>query len=374
MISYVIPHRDRPESLALVLDRLASLGDHAPVGGAEVIVVDNASARIPRVPDRLPSGVRVRLLERPTNAGAAARNSGARAADPASDWLVMLDDDSHPIDDAFLERLRLAPGDAGALSADIHLPLQSRREDGGLPEVFVGCGVAIRRDLFLALGGYDASFGYYAEEYDLAARILLAGRRIVFEPCFRVAHLKARQGRDFNVILSRLVRNNAWIAERYAPDSRLPGERREVLRRYLAIAHRENAIDGFRRGLAELRATRRLQPRSPMNPAIFERFVGLEHARNALAAQLQGSGIRTAALVDEGKNAWVVASVLVEAGIRIVPDARGADALVIATMSPGPMIDAMFRRRGSHPRVLVPWLPALAMRDVSLARHAPLAA
>lgn len=366
MISYIIPHRDRHESLAGVLERIGALGGH----DAEVVVIDNASARAPTLPSRLASGVPVRLLERPTNAGAAARNSGAMAADPASEWLVMLDDDSYPMDAGFLPRLRLAAADVGAISADIHLTRQGRREDGGLPEVFIGCGVAIRRGLFLALHGYDPSLGYYAEEYDLAARVLMAGQRVAFDPAFRVAHLKAREGRDMDLIVSRLVRNNGWINERYAPAARRSAQRREVVRRYHAIAQREGAMAGYRAGLAELRRTRRGQSRLPMSAGLYERFIGLAHAREAIDRALAEGPISAAALCDEGKNAWVVASALVEAGVRIVEDACVADALVIATMSPGPMIDALLRRAGTHPRVVAPWVGAQALAGAGLARAA----
>src|SRR5258706_488360 len=83
---------------------------------------------------------------------------------------------------------------------------------------FAGGGVAIRRDAFLDLGGYDPSFGYYAEEYDLAARMLLAGFRIQFDRWFRVEHHKVWLNRSMDTILAHLVRNNGWVAQRYAPD------------------------------------------------------------------------------------------------------------------------------------------------------------
>jgi GT2 family glycosyltransferase len=359
MISYVLPHRDRPASLARTLAALGSLRGHGHFGGAEVVVVDNASGAPPVVPPQLANGLPVKLVALRTNEGAASRNAGVAATDRASRWIVMLDDDSSPLDTGFVKRLMQAPSDVAAVSADIFLPGPGRRESGGLPEVFVGCGVAIRRDVFLALGGYDPSFGYYVEEYDLAARMLLAGYRVQFDRWFRVEHHKVWLNRDMDTILARLVRNNGWVAQRYSPDARRQDELREVRSRYRRIALKERAIAGYGRGLLELRRTIRDQRRTPMSPELFDRFTGLTHAREAIGAALAAAPFSTAAVVDEGKNAWVVHRALRESGVRLVDDEGEADALVIGTMSPGPMLDAYERRLAgaafSPRRVIAPW-------------------
>jgi GT2 family glycosyltransferase len=383
MISYVLPHRDRPASLARTLSALGALRGHEHFGGAEVIIVDNASATLPEVPARLPNGLPVTLIPRAHNDGAASRNFGVQASSPASRWVVMLDDDSSPLDTGFIKRLFRAPPDVAAVSADIFLPGPGRRESGGLPEVFVGCGVAIRRDVFLALGGYDPSFGYYVEEYDLAARMLRAGYRVQFDRWFRVEHHKVWLNRSMDTILERLVRNNGWVAERYAPDSRRRAELREVRGRYRRIALKERAIAGYTRGLLELRRTIRAQVRTPMSEEVFDRFTGLTHAREALAGAFQEAPFHTAAVVDEGKNAWVVRQVLRELGIRIVEHEHEADALVVGTMSPGPMLDSFERRQAvatlSGRRIIAPWRAladavASPLRDVLTGGRPALAA
>ncbi len=359
MISYVLPHRDRPASLARTLFAIGSLRGHDTFGGAEVIIVDNASTEPPQVPAQLQNNLPVTLLCRAHNDGAASRNAGVKAASRASEWIVMLDDDSSPLDTGFAKRLMQAPADVAAVSADIFLPGPGRRESGGLPEVFVGCGVAIRREVFLDLGGYDPSFGYYVEEYDLAARMLLAGYRVQFDRWFRVEHHKVWLNRNMDTILERLVRNNGWVAKRYAPESRRRAELREVRSRYRRIALKERAIAGYSRGLLELRRTVRNQARTPMSEEVFDRFTGLTPAREALGLAHRSSPFATAAVVDEGKNAWVVRQVLAELGIREVADERSADAVVIGTMSPGPMLDAYERRLAAAAfngqRIIAPW-------------------
>lgn len=392
MITYILPTRDRPERLALTLAALGSLNGHPD--GAEVIVIDNASRFPPTPPERLANGLRVRTLFRTTNEGAASRNAGVEAADPRHAWVVMLDDDSYPCDTGFIRRLAKAPADVAAVSADIYLPGLARRESGGLPEVFIGCGVAIRRDVFLALGGYDPAFNYYAEEYDLAARMILAGYRVAFDPWFRVEHHKVAAGRDMNTILARLVRNNGWVMQRYAPDDLRREQIRDQRRRYRGIAAKEDALPGFARGLVELRHTIRAQKRTPMPRRLFDRFTGLAYARDALALAYRNKPFKTAALVDEGKNGWVIRQALAELGVEVVNPwpwavtakgeaqrANGADqaaasdpmrssplalrsppdALVIGTMSPGPLLDAWERRTLATPagpaqRIIAPWL------------------
>lgn len=354
MITYVLPTHDRPQILRETLRAIESLGVHP--GGAEIIIADNASASPVRVPGALTNGVSIDVVRRPTNEGAAARNFAALHADPASDWIVMLDDDSHPLDLNFIERLARQPRDVGAVSADIFLgPTQESvtgREQGGLPEVFIGCGVALRRSLISSLGGYDHTFNYYAEEYDLAARILLAGYRVVLDPAFRVLHRKVPAGRDMNTILARLVRNNGWVMQRYAPEAVRREQIRSMRQRYRQIAEKENALSGFSIGLRELARTIGRQPRTPMSEELWRRFTGRAAARDGLAWNLSLRGVRSAALVEEGKNAPEIRAALRELGIAEVPADR-AEALVIGTLSPGPMLDAQ-ERLAHDPRVVTP--------------------
>lgn len=364
-IAYVLPTRNRPEVLARTLAALGALPRH----DAEVIIVDNDSDRVPEVARELANGVPVRLIRMDENAGAAARNVGVHASDPGAGWIVMLDDDSYPISTDFVGVLGGMAGDVVAVSADIHLPAERRREDGGLPEVFIGCGVAVRRDAFLASGGYDQAFNYYAEEYDLAARLMLMGGRVVFEHRFVVHHQKVTAGRDKGVILGRLIRNNGWVTQRYAPEERRRAELRNLRQRYRAIAIKERATEGFGAGLVELRRTIRGQTRRAMPTPLYDRFTGEAQASEAVRHAMWERAFRTAAIIARGKNDWAVERALFESGVSIACDPSEADALVIGTMSPGPMIDAALRAFREFPerRVVTPWLGAGVRRVPGLA-------
>lgn len=355
MLTIVIPTRDRPGQLARTLREIERLGAAAfePLGGAEVIVADNRSKFPVTAPALIGGGIPVRVLHRRTNEAAAARNACALAASSQErgDWLLMLDDDSAPTDAGFVEELLSVPHEVGAVCAEIHLE-SGERESGGLPEVPIGCGVAIRTGLFNELGGYDPSFHYYVEEYDLAAKMILAGWRIAFSADFRVLHRKDQSGRNMDAILRSLVRNNAWVAQRYAPDGVLEWVLDETVERYRRIAEREGALSGYEVGLAELRETLDAQARTPMTDDQYDRFTGLAATREHLGRVLTNPGEPVWFGMPEGaapgKNAWAIGRVLREMKLEVADDPCEASVVIPGTLSPGPMLDAAERLRQSH--------------------------
>ncbi len=367
MIAYVLPTRNRPECLARTLDALGALARH----DAEVIVVDNASLPPAHAPAQLANGLPVRVLRRPRNEGAAARNEGVRTADAGCEWVVMLDDDSHPVHPGFLRALDEQPDEVAAVCAEILLPSASgtmRHESGGLPEVPIGCAVAYRREAFLAArvgntAGYDPSFGFYAEEYDLAARLIMSGRRIVFDRRFEVLHEKTAANRSMDAILGRLVRNNSWVMARYAPGAVRSQELCRTIGRYARIAVKERALLGYAGGLARTLYTVHRQARMEMNAAEWDRFTGKAACRRALLGAWAEKRFGSAAIVAPGKNEHVVRECLAEMGVELAADQREADALVIGTLSPGPALDA-FEMLRADSRMVAPWpCPATIVED-----------
>ncbi|MFI4915455.1 MAG: glycosyltransferase family 2 protein [Phycisphaerales bacterium JB060] len=354
-ISYVTCTRNRPDELAATLCTLDALHKDA-TSPVEIVIADNASD-VP-VRDTLPEvSIPVRVVRLGRNYAASARNHAAAAA--RHDWLVMLDDDSAPRDLGHLHVLERAADDVAVVMADITLP-DGSRERGGLPEVLVGCGAAVRKRAFIDTGGYDQSFLYYAEEHDLSARLIDAGWRTEMSPWFRVLHRKSATGRDMNLLLRLVTRNTGVVIERTTPRHDRAALRRDHIRRCAWIAEKENAVEGFRQGLAELRSIRRSLERRPLSEHHFERFVGLYHAREAVERSLGAERFETARLMHEGKHAWAVRRALTEAGVEIVDDTQDADRLVIGTLSPGPMLDALaeMHGRGLGAQALAPWVEA----------------
>lgn len=361
MISYVLPTRNRPEILAETLRALARLPRHE----AELIIVDNASNAPVDAPARLENGVPVEVVRVPENRGTAARNAGceravARAGGKAHDdhWIMMLDDDSAPVSLQFLPLLGAAPTSTAVLAAEIVLDDADgtiRHDAGGLPEVFIGCGAAIRASVFVGLGGYDPGFDYYAEEYDFCARVLLAGLGVQYDRRYVVRHRKVSEGRDMHRIVGNLVRNNGLVMTRYAPDAIRERMIEEQVVRYGRIAAKENAVAGYERGLRELRERLPRQTRTPLPEQGWKRFCGYaaveQHLRHCKARSSWG----TVAIVEQGKHADVLVQALRDAEVPVTSDVA-ADTLLIGTLSPGPMLDAESQlRRLSDKPVVTGW-------------------
>jgi N-acetylglucosaminyl-diphospho-decaprenol L-rhamnosyltransferase len=371
-VSLLLPTRNRPDTLRQTLAAIGAL-PLVPMGrsaahGCEVVIVDNASEAPTEAPAVLTNGVEVTRVRLRSNAGAAARNYGACIARGA--WLLMLDDDSHPEDASYLECLADVPADVAAIGAAITLP-SGAREAGGLPEVVIGCGALIRRELFLAVHGYDPAFQYYAEEYDLCAKFMHAGYRIAHDLRFRVLHEKTSAGRDMNAILRRLVRNNCWTLARHAPHDARDRAIEGTIERYREIAGRENAMQGFEAGLAELRATLDQQPRTPLSPEQYDRFTGLAAVRETLHAHPLLVAPTRLAIIEKGKHAWAVRQAVRElSAVQLVDNESDADVLLVGTLSPGPMLDAFERRVNDVKPVLVPWLVGAAPHTSKPARRA----
>ena len=178
----VIATRNRGRELARTLERLASLPERPPV-----VVVDNGSqdgtaAMVRRFP-------RAELIALRRNRGAWARNLGVlRARTPL---IALADDDSWWAPGALATAaavLAANPG-VGLLAARILVgrdevpdavnavmaasPLPSDGLPGPRVMGFLGCGAVVRRDAFLAVGGFSRLLFIGGEEqlfaYDLAA-------------------------------------------------------------------------------------------------------------------------------------------------------------------------------------------------------------
>ncbi len=218
-LSVIIPVHNGGENLRRCLDALAA-STRPP---DEVIVVDDASTDGSGDLARQ-SGAQARSvrLDGPPHGPAHARNRGAEAA--TGDVLVFLDADvaAHPDTLARIERTLDTPpsppleappsppleggieGGVAALfgSYDDDPPTpglaaryknllhhyvhqHSRREAGTF---WTGCG-AIRRDVFVALGGFDESYRMI-EDIELGVRLRRAGYRVWLCPDIQVTHLK----------------------------------------------------------------------------------------------------------------------------------------------------------------------------------------
>jgi GT2 family glycosyltransferase len=181
-ISVVIPTCDRIDNLRRCLKALGNVPDE--------IVVSDDGCTADSVSEDFPS---VRFVGGPKRGPAANRNSAARCVRGV--WIVFLDDDCVP-DRNFVVAYRDAisrhpyavlEGRTSALGARTRLDMECpANETGGY---LWSCNMAIRRDLFDRLGGFDEAFiGASMEDVDLRERLRKQGVPIVFVPAARVWH------------------------------------------------------------------------------------------------------------------------------------------------------------------------------------------
>jgi glycosyltransferase involved in cell wall biosynthesis len=213
VISVVVPVRNDPGHLRSCLESLAASrgADH------EVIVVDDASTDdTPAVAAAL--GARVLRLDQ-RSGPAAARNRGAEAA--RGEHLLFVDADvcvhpetvgqvasafaADPGIDALFGSYDRQPGEGDFLSQYKNLFHHFVHQQGSAEAstFWSGCG-AIKRSVFLGMGGFDASYRRPCiEDIELGARLRRAGRRIVLRKEIQARHLK-------RWTLAGIVRSDVW--------------------------------------------------------------------------------------------------------------------------------------------------------------------
>ncbi|HXF69363.1 MAG TPA: glycosyltransferase family 2 protein [Thermoflexus sp.] len=210
----------KDDTIACVESVLSS--SYTPQG---VVVVDNGSSdgSASAIANRF--GERVVLLANQANVGfAAGVNVGIRyALAQGADWVLLLNNDTIIAPD-MIERLIAAADrypDIGILAPVIfyhdrpsqiwQLGAQHRRwlpipfrvsakalrsEKDLLPVDYVtGCGMLIRRDVFLTIGLFDPSYFMYYEDADFCRRAVKAGFSIGCVPAARMWHKVSRSTR-----------------------------------------------------------------------------------------------------------------------------------------------------------------------------------
>jgi N-acetylglucosaminyl-diphospho-decaprenol L-rhamnosyltransferase len=252
-VTVVVVTRDRAGELSRSLTELRRRSPGVPV-----IVVDNGSSdgSAEMVRSRHPG---VQVIALPANRGGAGRNCGVRAA--RTPYVAFADDDSWWAEGA-LDRA------AGALDREPRLAVLAARvlvgaeeeedptcaamaasplpRDGGAPGPavlgFLACGAVVRRDAFLAAGGFHARFGIGGEEALLAVDLAARGWLLAYVDRV-VAHHHPSNRRDPGARRRGEVRNRLWVVWLRRPLT-------EVLAQTAAAACAALGHPAARRGLA----------------------------------------------------------------------------------------------------------------------------
>lgn len=191
----------------------------------EIIAVDNGSNDGTKEYLKLQSTwLNIILLD--NNDGIAGYNRAFEIAQ--GDIILVLDDDSSPVNNAIFPRLiRLFSNHAniGAVACHIldnlgndqhswHLP---DKKTPGLSPAFIGCGFAIRRNLFEQIGWYPEPFFIYENETKVAFDIRKAGFEIYYDPSCLIQHRANLEQRPGWRRIFYPTRNNLWLIREYYP-------------------------------------------------------------------------------------------------------------------------------------------------------------
>jgi GT2 family glycosyltransferase len=183
-VTVVIASRDRQAQLDATLPRHRALG-------APVIVVDDASA--------MPLDVPAEVVRLERSRGGAARNAGVEAA--RTPYVALTDDDgwwepgalaraaalldTHPRLAVVQAHVLVGPArrDDPTCVAMAATPLTPDHDQPGHPILsFIACAVVVRREAFLACGGFSARLGVGGEEELLGWDLLTAGWQLSYVP------------------------------------------------------------------------------------------------------------------------------------------------------------------------------------------------
>jgi GT2 family glycosyltransferase len=189
-ISVVVPACGRVEPLARCM---AALAAQQPVaGGVEVVIsIDGEDPTPSAVLARVPAGLSVRVVDSARTGPAGARNRGAAAA--TGDVLAFCDDDCEPEPGwaaALAEALERHPGAvAGGPIVNARPRDASAAASHAVLDALYSCSpctflasanMALRRERFVALGGFDEGFPTAAaEDRELCARAVDLGMEVV---------------------------------------------------------------------------------------------------------------------------------------------------------------------------------------------------
>jgi GT2 family glycosyltransferase len=266
-VTVVMITRDRGVEARRSVDRLLSLPERPPV-----IVVDNASTD--RTVQVLASySERITVIPLGHNAGAAGRNVGVAAA--TTPYVAFADDDSAWAPGALTRGVeildahpRLAVVAARVLLGERQLldpacaVMAASRLPGdpalpGRPVLgFVACAALVRRDAFIAVGGFDERYGVGGEEGPLAIELAARGWALTYVDDVTAQHWPSPL-RDPVSRRRIVVRNALWLSwSRRRWPTVLRATARSVRAAVNDDAARAGLIDATR-GIAEVLRARR---------------------------------------------------------------------------------------------------------------------
>jgi GT2 family glycosyltransferase len=221
-VSIVVLTFNRRDELRRTLSELARVDESVRIVVADNASTDGTAETVARCHPR------VDVVRLPRNLGAAGRNAGARAC--TTPYVAFCDDDTwwtpqslHCAADVLDRHPTLAAVTARVLVGTERRddPTNARMAASPLPNALgvpgtellglLGGACMIRRDAFLAVGGYDPHLFLGCEEALLAVDLMSAGWRMAYVPQAIVHHDPSR-ARDVAARRRLALRNALWLA------------------------------------------------------------------------------------------------------------------------------------------------------------------
>ncbi len=221
-ISVVFLNHNRLVETKITVEKL--LGCKDELDEIEIIAVDNGSTDgTSEYLSGLGNRIKAVLLGR--NYGIEGYNRGFEIA--RGDVIIVLDDDSHieantikRVKHLFSEQQTLGivafkiVDSSGERFNTWHIPSEDVYQDSF---AFVGCGFAIRTELFKRIGFYPGDFFIYHNEIHVAIKVRLLGYMIVYDPLCAAVHRTAVQSRDPSRRIYFTLKNSLHLIWMYYP-------------------------------------------------------------------------------------------------------------------------------------------------------------
>jgi len=242
-VSIVIVTRDNEQDTIDCLNSLLNL-DY-PVDSIEIVIWDNNSTA--KSKDRLRSSIDqiqpgfIKLIEHHENLGVYTSRDEVfhRTRDDAK-YILSLDDDvilppsslrafvafaqEHPNVAVIGPRVMYADYpdqvQSSARFVDWRWAGRFSMRDSNIPldcDWVIGCCMFVRRDIFIALGGFDRDFYTSQGEVDFCLRVVRSGSRVVYLPTVVIKHRVDLEGTQTCERLYYLVRNKFLMFKKNAP-------------------------------------------------------------------------------------------------------------------------------------------------------------
>lgn len=225
----------------------------------EVIVIDDGSSdgTLDMVRKEFPA---VRTIRSDVSLGLIMqRNLGIEAA--AGDIVISIDDDVEMVDRETVRKTIADFNDPRVAVVGIpffefrrgsvsNRQFPPDRSQTWVTDSFFGGAHAVRRDIFLGIGGFDASLQRQGEEFDLALRLLDAGYVVRLGSSNPMEHHEApRRSDGTNIRLG--ARNDILRAWKLVPMPYLAGRMAKTVVHWLSVGAREKSVVSVVRGLGE---------------------------------------------------------------------------------------------------------------------------